>query len=98
VEIGDGGRGCSGSGKDGDGAEQRVTRLASLRRSGGPGRVGWPEEQVGSGTRRRLLGGGHWDPYSSEQVVWTRQHAGVQAVWVWEEALGVLRWQRARAE
>jgi hypothetical protein len=45
-----------------------------------------------------LASGGHWDPYSGEQVVWTRQHAGVQALWVWEEALGVLRWQRARAE
>jgi hypothetical protein len=53
---------------------------------------------VGSGTRRRLLGGGHWDLYSGEQVVWPRQHAGMQALWVWEEALSVLRWQRARAE
>jgi hypothetical protein len=75
-----------------------VARLASLRPSGGPGRVDWPREQVESGTCRRLLGGGHWNPYSSEQVVRPRQHAGVQARWVWREALGVLRWQRARAE
>jgi hypothetical protein len=31
METGDGGRGCSGSGEDGDGAEQHVARLASLR-------------------------------------------------------------------
>jgi hypothetical protein len=53
AETGDGGRDCSGSGEDRDGAEPRVARLASLRPSGGPGRVGWPGEQVGSGTRQR---------------------------------------------
>jgi hypothetical protein len=44
-------------------------------------------------TRRRPL-----EPYSGEQVVRPRQHASVQARLVWREALGVLRWQRARAE
>jgi hypothetical protein len=73
AETGDGGRGCSGFDEDGDGAEQRVARLAPLRPSGGPGRVGWHGEQVGSGTRRRLLGSG-------EQGVWPRQYAGVQAL------------------
>jgi hypothetical protein len=98
AETGGGGRGCSGSGEDRDGAEQRVARLASLRPTGGPGRVGWPGEQVESGARRRLLGGGLWNPYSDEQAVRPGHHAGVQALWVWGEALGVLRWRRARAE
>jgi hypothetical protein len=55
AQIGGGGRGCSGSGEDRDGTEQRVARLDSLQPSGGPGRVGWPGEQVESGTRRRPL-------------------------------------------
>jgi hypothetical protein len=33
AEAGDGGRGCSGFGEDGDGAEQRVARLTPLRPS-----------------------------------------------------------------
>jgi hypothetical protein len=66
METGGVGRGCSGSGEGRDGAEQRVARLASLRPSGGPGRVGWPREQVESGARRWLLGGGLWNPYSGE--------------------------------
>jgi hypothetical protein len=55
AETGGGRRGCSGSGEDRDGAEQCVARLASLRPSGGPRRVGWHGEQVESGTRRRPL-------------------------------------------
>jgi hypothetical protein len=47
AETGDGGCGCLDSGKDRDGAAQRVARLASLRPSGGHGRVGWPGERVG---------------------------------------------------
>jgi hypothetical protein len=75
-----------------------VARLASLRPSGGHGRVGWPGERVESGCRWRLLGGGLWNSYSGEQVVRPGQYAGVQALWVWGAALGVLRWQRARTE
>jgi hypothetical protein len=86
AETGGSGHGCLGSGEDRDGADQCVAWLASLRPSGGPGRVGWPGEQVESGTHRRLLGGGHWNPYSDEQVVRPRQHAGVQALWVWGKA------------
>jgi hypothetical protein len=47
AETGDGGRGFSDSGEDRDVAAQRVAWLASLRPSGGPGRVGWPGERVG---------------------------------------------------
>jgi hypothetical protein len=75
-----------------------VARLASLRPSGGPGRVGWPGERVELGTRQRLLGGGCRNSGSGEQTGRPSQHAGVQARKVWGEALGVLRWPRARAE
>jgi hypothetical protein len=98
VETGGDGRCCTGSGEDRDGAEQRVARLASLRPSGGHGRVGWSGEGAESGAHRRLLSGGLWNSYSGEQVVRLGQYAGVQALRVWGEALGVLRWQRARAE
>jgi hypothetical protein len=57
AEIGGGSRGCSGSGEDRDGAEQHVARLASLRPSGGPGRVGWPGVQAGREALRWLLDG-----------------------------------------
>jgi hypothetical protein len=53
VETGDGGRGWSYSGEDRDGAAQCMARLASLRPSGGPGRVGWP----GSEWEAELAGG-----------------------------------------
>jgi hypothetical protein len=73
TETGGGGCGCSGSGEDRDGAEQRVARLASLRPSGGPGRVGWTGVQVGSGARRWLLGGGRGSLCSGAQAARPRQ-------------------------
>jgi hypothetical protein len=73
VETGGGGRGRLGSGEDRDGAEQRVARLASLRPSGGPGRVGWPGEQVESGAHQRLLGGGRWSLFPGAQAARSRR-------------------------
>jgi hypothetical protein len=95
METDGGGRGCSDSDEDGDGAAQCVARLAPLRPKGGPGRVGWPREQAELGARRRLLGGGCRNSCSGGLVSWLGPHASVQAHWVWEEALGVLNWPRA---
>jgi hypothetical protein len=98
TETDDGGRGCSDSGKDRDGAAQSVARLASRRPNGGPERVGLPGEQAELGARRRLLGGGCRNSSSGELVAWLGPHAGVQAYWVEKEAIGVLNWPRAQAE
>jgi hypothetical protein len=98
AETGDGGRGCSDSGEDRDGAAQHVARLASLGPSGGAEMVGWLGDRAESGARRRRQWGGPQEPQSGEQVEVPRQHASVQALWGQEEALGVLSWPRARAE
>jgi hypothetical protein len=52
----------------------------------------------GAWDRRRLLVGGCGNSGSGELVAWLGPHAGVQAYWVREEALGVLNWPRAQAE
>jgi hypothetical protein len=98
TETDDGGRGCSDSGEDRDGAAQCVAWLAPLRLKGGPGRVGLPGKQAELGARRRLLGGGCGNSGSGELVAWLGPHAGVQAYWVREEALGVHNWPWVRAE
>jgi hypothetical protein len=60
--------------------------------------VGWPWDQAEGRARRQLLCGGRWNSYSGEQAVRPGQHASVQALWVWGEARGVLRWQQTRAK
>jgi hypothetical protein len=52
--------------------------------------VGWLGDRAESGARRRRQWGGRREPQSGEQVERPRQHAGVQALWGREEALGVL--------
>jgi hypothetical protein len=84
------GRGHSNSGEDRGGAGQRVARVASLGPSGGAGMVGWLRDRAESRARRRRQWGSRRELQSGEQVDRPRQHAGVQALWVWEEALGVL--------
>jgi hypothetical protein len=62
AETSDGGRGCLDSDEDRDGVAQRVARLAALRPSGGPGRVGWLGDRAESGARRRRQWGGRREP------------------------------------
>jgi hypothetical protein len=84
------GRGHSNSGEDRGGAGQRVARVASLVPSGGAGMVGWLGGRAESRARRRRQWGSRREPWSNEQVEQPGQHASVQALWVREEALGVL--------
>jgi hypothetical protein len=98
TETDDGGRGCSDSGEDRDGAAQCVARLASRRPKQGLGRGCMPGEQAQLGTRPRLLDGSCGDSDSGELVAWPGPLAGVQAYWVREETLGVLNLPRAQAE
>jgi hypothetical protein len=60
--------------------------------------VGWLGDLAEGGARGRQQWGGRWEAYSGEQVERLGLQAGVQALWVREEALGVLNWPRARAE
>jgi hypothetical protein len=52
--------------------------------------VGWLGDRAEGGARRQQQWGGRREAYSGEQVERLGLHAGVQSLWVREEALGVL--------
>jgi hypothetical protein len=70
-------------------------RAASLGPSGCAEMVSWLGDRAEGGARRQQQWGGRREAYSGEQVERLGLHAGVQALWVREEALGVLNWPRA---
>jgi hypothetical protein len=66
-----GGRGCTESGKDRDGADQCAARVAPMWPSGGVGMDSWLGDQAGAELTVRLRSGGHLHSCSCEQTAST---------------------------